>query len=40
MDINNSALVLGMLMSLWVVGFGAGAGLRMFKNVIERASRP
>ncbi len=40
MDINDVGLLIGVLMSLWLVGFGAGITCRMFKQIIERASRP
>lgn len=40
MDINDAYLVIGALMSLWLVGFGAGITCRMFKQIFERASRP
>lgn len=40
MDINDAGLIIGILMSLWLVGYGAGITLRLFKQVIERASRP
>lgn len=40
MDINDAAKIIGLLLSLWLVGFGAGITLRMFKQIIERSSRP
>jgi hypothetical protein len=40
MDTNDAFLIIGALLSLWLVGFGAGATCRMFKQIIERASRP
>ena len=40
MDINPTLLNIGALMSIWLFGLGAGMTFRMFKQIIERASRP
>jgi hypothetical protein len=40
MDTNDALQIIGALLSLWLLGFGAGKTFRMFKQVIERASRP
>ena len=39
-NLNDEKVIIGLLFSLWFAGYGAGITLRLFKQVIERASRP
>lgn len=40
MDINDGKMIIGLLLSIWFAGYGAGITFRLLKQIIERASRP